>query len=230
MARSIPADRFEQLLRVSQEIFIANGYARTQMEDVAKALGVGKGTIYGYVESKQALFDFVVRCTGQASVPVPESLPLPTPRPGDTLRALQDAIDNQTQLPRLQAALATPSSDVRTELEGLIDELYGTLYRNRVGIKLLERCSRDYPELHAMWHSEGRYALLEVVAEYLRRRISEGHFAPVPDVRIAARVFMETIVTWAVHIHWDSAPDDIDETVARATVTHTLTRALLARP
>ena len=69
MARSVPADRFDELLRVAQETFIANGYARTQMEDVAKALGVGKGTVYCYVESKQALFDFVVRNTGRGHVP-----------------------------------------------------------------------------------------------------------------------------------------------------------------
>jgi AcrR family transcriptional regulator len=227
MPRSIPPERFDQLLRVSEEIFIENGYARTQMEDVSKALGVGKGTIYWYVESKQALFDFVVRNSGRGHVPVPEVLPIPTPRPGSTLAALQKRIDAQAAFPRLRAALSGRTSDPRAELEGVIEELYELLFANRVGIKLLERCSRDYPELHAVWHSRGRYALLDLLTQYIRRRVRGRKFAPVPSERIAARVFLETISTWAVHIHWDSAPDEIPDAEARASVRHYLTRALL---
>ena len=61
MARSIPEDRLERLVDVATQVFIEQGYARTQMADVAAALGVAKGTLYGYVESKEALFDVVAR-------------------------------------------------------------------------------------------------------------------------------------------------------------------------
>jgi AcrR family transcriptional regulator len=230
MARLISPHRFDELLRVAQETFIAKGYARTQMEDITKALGVGKGTIYGYVESKQALFDFALRHSADEHVPVPDSLPLPTPLPGATLRAVQEGIDAEAQLPRLRAAVSGPTTDARGELEAIIEELYDLLNENRVRIKLLERCSRDYPELHAIWHAGGRYAVLELVTQYIRRRVSEGDFAPMPDTRVAARVFLETLVTWAVHIYWDTAPDDIGDAEARANVSHYLTRALLVSP
>ena len=32
------------------------------MEDIACSLGVAEGTLYVYVESKEALFDLVLRC------------------------------------------------------------------------------------------------------------------------------------------------------------------------
>ena len=38
------------------------------MEDVAKALRVAKGTLYVYVESKEALFDLVARCADREEV------------------------------------------------------------------------------------------------------------------------------------------------------------------
>ncbi len=47
MPRSIPKDRIPQLLEAGTAVFIAQGYRRTQMEDVAHALGVAKGTLYG---------------------------------------------------------------------------------------------------------------------------------------------------------------------------------------
>jgi len=55
MARRIPENRFDELVRGATEVFIARGYRLTQMSDVAEAVGVAKGTLYGYVESKDAL-------------------------------------------------------------------------------------------------------------------------------------------------------------------------------
>ena len=61
MARRTPEDRLEQLVECATRIFIEQGYAHTQMADVAAALGVAKGTVYLSVESKEALFDLVAR-------------------------------------------------------------------------------------------------------------------------------------------------------------------------
>jgi hypothetical protein len=69
--------------------------------------------------------------------------------------------------------------------------------------------------------------VLDLLTQYIRRRVRGRKFAPVPSERIAARVFLETISTWAVHIHWDAAPDEIPGVEARASVRHYLTRALL---
>ena len=40
MARRIPADRFDRLVRGATEVLIERGYRRTQMADVAEAIGV----------------------------------------------------------------------------------------------------------------------------------------------------------------------------------------------
>lgn len=56
MSRRIPEARLEQLVDAAARVFIERGYARTQMADVAAALGVAKGTIYLYVESKEVRF------------------------------------------------------------------------------------------------------------------------------------------------------------------------------
>src|SRR5438093_4646249 len=61
MARRFPDDRFERLIDCAADVFIDRGYRRTQMADVAAALGVARGTLYLYVESKEALFDLVAR-------------------------------------------------------------------------------------------------------------------------------------------------------------------------
>jgi AcrR family transcriptional regulator len=93
MARSIPSSRLERLIEVATETFIAEGYRRTQMADVAEALGVAKGTLYGYVESKAALFDAAIRCAdGHEPLPAVGELPIKTPPAGATVKRLEDRI------------------------------------------------------------------------------------------------------------------------------------------
>lgn len=90
MARKVPEGRFTQLIEVATKTFVARGYRLTQMSDVAEALGVAKGTLYGYVESKEALFDAAVRfADGQGTLPDPGALPLPTPAAGSTVQYIQ---------------------------------------------------------------------------------------------------------------------------------------------
>ncbi len=48
--------RREEILGEAAKIFAARGFPSTDLEVVARALGVGKGTIYRYFPSKRALF------------------------------------------------------------------------------------------------------------------------------------------------------------------------------
>jgi hypothetical protein len=49
----------------------------------------------------------------------------------------------------------------------------------------------------------------------------------VRDVPTAARFVIESIATWAVHIHWDPAPQGIDPADAEETVVHVVLGGLL---
>jgi AcrR family transcriptional regulator len=50
MVRTIPADRFPAVVAAAARVFITHGYQRTQVQDVADALGLAKGTLYGYAD------------------------------------------------------------------------------------------------------------------------------------------------------------------------------------
>ena len=229
MPRTIPADRVEQLVDCATAVFIERGYTLTQMADVATALGVAKGTLYLYVESKEALFDLVAR---YADAPRPfakrPSLPVRTPKPGATLRYVRERIAQSQVPPMLARALAGKRvDDVRTELETIVRELYDTLAANRRGIKLLDRSARDYPELAALWFEGGRGGLIALLKQYLDERVRRRVFRPVADTTVAARHIIETVTFWAVHRHSDPHPQVVDETVAKDTVVQFLVRAFI---
>src|SRR5262245_41755316 len=206
------------LLNAATEVFINQGYRRTQMADVAAALGVAKGTVYLYVESKEALFDFVVRHVDDPSaVQTPPKLPLRTPKVGATLRYVRERLAKEPLIQEIADVSARRlRGDLIHELEEVLGKIYDVLARNRRSIKLADRCATDYPALADIWFRGGREGLLGALAAYLESR-SRG-LRQFPDPAVSARVVVETIVFWAVHRHWDPAPQSTDEATTRATV------------
>ena len=228
MARTIPKDRFHDLIEAATAVFLEQGYRRTQMADVAARMGVAKGTVYLYVESKEALFHAVVRHADRtARIDLPDRLPVPTPARGATLEEVRKRVAEAGNLPALAGALARRRViDVRSELEGIVRELYTLLSRQRVGIRLLDRCAADYPELAAIWFATGREGAVELLRRYLADRIRRGLLAPVADPALSARMLLETVVLWAVHRHWDPSPQRVSESVIESSVVSFATRAL----
>jgi len=229
MPRHDPATRLAQLVKHATEVFIDRGYNDTQMEDIASSLGVAKGTLYVYVESKEALFDLVARCadTVPSFEPVPR-LPIPTPKRGATLAYIRKRLAQDQNLPSLAMALSgTRAVPLREEFQEIVRELYGTVDRNRQGLKLLDRSAKDLPELAGLWFEGARGGLVTALNHYLDREIRNGTMRQVADVTVAARLIVETVVFWAVHRRWDPHPQKFDDSAARETVIGLLTDAFV---
>lgn len=228
MPRAIPDDRLRQLIDVATEIFIAQGYRRTQIDDIAGTLGVAKGTIYGSVQSKDALFDAALRyADGHEPLPDVAALPLLTPKPGSTVAWLRTRLEQESKDLVLVSALERKRiRDTRDELATILRDLYVRMERNRRGIKLADRCALDQPELAAVWFGDGRWAQHEMLVQYLDRRIASGQLRRVQSTAVAARVLLETLAFWAVHQHWDPSPRPIAEEDVQATVIEMLVRSL----
>lgn len=228
MARRIPENRFDELVRGATEVFIARGFRQTQMSDIADAVGVAKGTLYGYVESKDALLLLCLRHADEpGAIPVPDDLPLAAPGPGSMGLLVKARLAKGNASPRLDAALGLDrASDPKAELADVIGEFYDLISENRHRIKLLDRCM-DHPELGDLWQKAGREHSRQQFVRYLESRIRAGQVREVPDIRLAARFIIETCSTWAVHIHWDRAPEAYAASAMRANAIDFLVRGLL---
>ncbi|MGI3169431.1 TetR/AcrR family transcriptional regulator [Pseudooceanicola sp. C21-150M6] len=60
--------KFEQVLEGARQVFLAEGFEGANVDDIAKAAGVSKATLYSYFPDKRLLFVEVARreCEGQA--------------------------------------------------------------------------------------------------------------------------------------------------------------------
>ncbi|MBI5130230.1 MAG: TetR/AcrR family transcriptional regulator [Rhodopseudomonas palustris] len=63
------AERPAEILDAAFEEFVQHGYSATRLEDVATRAGVTKGTIYFYFDTKERVFEEMVRHKSQTFLP-----------------------------------------------------------------------------------------------------------------------------------------------------------------
>src|SRR6201990_641374 len=72
------AERREAIIAAAMDEFMAQGFAATRLDDVARRAGVAKGTIYLHFKDKEALFEELIRT---AIVPLVNRLAIMGPPP-----------------------------------------------------------------------------------------------------------------------------------------------------
>jgi AcrR family transcriptional regulator len=206
----IPADRFAAVVAAAAQVFIAHGYQRAQVQDVADVLGLGKGTLYGYAHNKAALFAAAVRyADGHEPMPATADLPVPAPGEAEVAMLIAGRLAAEVSDMQLTHALKRPlsgHSDVDAELAGIVTDLYQRLARHRTAIKLVDRCAPELPELATVWFGSGRQAQAGALTEYLTRGERAGALTLPGPAALVARTVVELCTVWAVHCHFDPAP------------------------
>src|SRR5258708_36732729 len=105
MPRKRPGDRLDQLADAALTVFGRTGFRLAQMDDIAAEMGVAKGTLYGYVDSKEALFALALESIMRpGSLPLPP-LPIPAPSEAELLARVRARVAELGALPALRKPL-----------------------------------------------------------------------------------------------------------------------------
>lgn len=225
MPRRRADDRLEQICEAALTVFSAKGYRRARMNEIADAAGVAPGTLYLYVEGKEALFLLVVEWLSLRES-LPTAFPVKTPRPGETVRILRKGLGESVRPAALRRATTSSNGDdIREELGSIVDELYTAIHRNRRLLALIERSAADWPELYEAYFIRDRRAFHRQVAGYLERAATDGRIKPVSDPAVAARFLVESIgwMAWKRMNDVDGA--NLDEGAVRGTLRELLVSA-----
>lgn len=226
MPRSSSSERLASLAAAAIEVFGRLGYRGTRTADVAAKAGMSAGSLFTYVESKEALFHLVF-LHALGLLPEAPELPLPTPEPGETVALLARAM-RDAPVPPVRAALTVDEpADAAEELRGIVEELYDRVERSWPLLAVIERCSIEMPELDAVWFGQGRGGFLADLAKYLERRTTSGQLRPMPDSPTTARLIAELVAWFAWHRRGGRDAALCDDKTARRTVIEFVCAALV---
>jgi AcrR family transcriptional regulator len=196
----VPArKRLFEIARVATEQFGRLGYRATKTADVAAKAGMSTGSLFTYVESKEALFHLVFLHWFDTSSERSVVLPVATPGPGETLAVIEAGL-RHVEMPRIRAALADEEpADVAEELREIVEERYALIERYWPLLAVIERCAVEMPELEMAWFILARAGTYEELGSYLERRMAAGLLRPMPDSEVAARLVTESVAWFAWH-------------------------------
>ncbi|GAC1598800.1 MAG: hypothetical protein NVS3B21_24650 [Acidimicrobiales bacterium] len=228
MPRPSSDERLEQVVVAAIAIFSERGFVSSRMSDIADRAGVSQGSLYNYVESKDALLQYVIeRIIAGHPVTVAE-LPIASPAPGATTRILGRALRKGFIGQAMEAAVQQRNPEnPHAELRSILTEFYDSVFRWRDLLRIVERSAHDLPELGRSHFGQGRRQFIDRLSVYLRMRIDDGLFRPVPDAAVAARLLIETVSWFANHRLSDPHSAEIDDAVAKETAVSMLCAAVL---
>ena len=219
------------MLHAAANVFARQGLKASRMADIAREMGVAHGSLYNYVESKEALFLLLVDQWGRRDIDLSDrELPLKTPSMESIVNRLRERVDETFRLPALDAALKRRrAADPQVELRAVVEELFDQTERSRVGATILERSAGDAPELFRLFFEHVRRGLFERMTRYVTIRIQAGvlHAA---DAQTAARFIIESVTFFARHRHLDPHPQVLDDDAVRQTIVDLVTRSLAVDP
>jgi AcrR family transcriptional regulator len=219
MPRTRSHDRTRTIVNAAITLFMRRGFAATRMEMIAEEAGVAPGTLYLYAAGKDALFDLALRAAFGEPVPRAPALPHRLPDRESVIDSTWRLVRDRARFPVLGGAASLPPvDDVAAELDSIVTEFYDWLARYWRGIRIVEKCALEWPELSTFFYAELRRGGLDRLERYLEGRASEGRLRAMPDYAVAARVILETVSFFAMHRHTAPYSDGLDVASTRETV------------
>jgi AcrR family transcriptional regulator len=195
-----------ELLEAALTLFVEKGFAATRSEEVAKAAGVSKGTLYLYFPSKEELLKAVIQHFLGAEIEA----------------GVQEA-----------AAAEGPTAQA---LEQLLVTWWTRVYAGPASgvFKLVITEIRNFPEIGEFWVDRVVKPGEDIVSGLLRRGIARGEFAPVA-IDFAVHSLLMPMILLCVHKHSFAACGiakelDVDPVAFMRAHFRLILTGLLARP
>ncbi len=164
--------RPQELLDAALRLFVEKGFAATRAEEVARAAGVSKGTLYLYYPSKEELFKAVVRCNLTSLI-------------AEGLEILADYRGSSSDL-------------LVTLMQTWWDRVGETPAAGIHKIVLSE--VRNFPELAAFYTAEVIEPANRLFRGAVERGVTQGEFRPVA-LDAVAHALMAPMIFLALHRH-----------------------------
>jgi AcrR family transcriptional regulator len=172
-------ERPRELVAAALRLFSERGFAATRLEEVAAAAGVSKGTVYLYFDSKERLFEAVVR---------------------------EAVLPNLDRAEALLCGYAGPTPELIRGLVGLFRPLLDTPVTGV--IKLIVAESGNFPQLARLYADLVVRRGLGLLRSVIERGIARGELRPV-EPTAAAPLLIAPFILLAVWKHSFGAHTDL---------------------
>lgn len=204
--------RIKSIADAATYLFLQQGYSKTQISHIAKAVGVSVGTIYLDFTGKKEILHFILKCTLE-----PDFINRNFDRPiTDNLFAgLENDIVSMFEKISSDFAKHLLDNAADYTLEALISDAFDMLSQYAVGCLFIEKNQFDFPFL-AEHYKQYRKRFLETMTQYMGAFIKRGTVRPLEHLELSTTLIIEILSWWAMDVRYTSfETQDIPSGIAK---------------
>lgn len=204
--------RIKDIADAATSLFLTQGYSKTQISHIAKAVGVSVGTIYHDFIGKKEIMHYILKCTIDPAFAEKE---LKTPISDEQFANLeQDIIEIFSKsADNFEKHLASGMDGY--SFEAFISDTFDILSRYAVGCLFIEKNQYDFKSLSEEYKSY-RKRFLSTMAGYLKSFMDNGSVRYIENIELTTILIVEILTWWAMDIRYISfETKDIPAEVAK---------------
>lgn len=193
-------DRIKLIADEATILFLQQGYSKTQISHIAKAVGVSVGTIYLDFTGKKEIMHFILKCTID-----PDFINRDFDRPitDDLFAGLENDIVAIFEKTGEDFAKHLANNAADYSLEALISDAFDLLSQYAAGCLFIEKNQFEFKFL-AEHYKQHRKRFLETMIQYLRTFIDNGTVRPLEHLELSTTLIIEILSWWAMDIRYTS--------------------------
>lgn len=204
-------NRMNLIFDAASQLFINKGYARTQMKDIAKEIGLSTGMLYVYFTGKRELLSFLLKGTIEPAFVTQEfELPIHSQLFDSLDNEIMEAFEQNTQ------AFSAHLEDITNyPLEQMLSDAFDVISKYGIGCLLIEKNPDDLGKLTG-YYKVYRQKFYNQVLSYITKYMQNGTFRQVELPQYVTRLIIETLSWWGMHITNDAFETQKNISVATA--------------
>ncbi|HWQ40890.1 MAG TPA: helix-turn-helix domain-containing protein [Desulfosporosinus sp.] len=192
-------NRMKLIYDAASLLFINKGYARTQMKDIAKEIGLSTGMLYVYFTGKRDILNFILKGTiDQAFITQEFELPVRS--------EIFDSLDNEIMgaFEENTKAFSSHLDNIsKYPLEQMLSDAFDVISKYGIGCLLIEKNPDDLGKLTA-YYKEYRQEFYSQILSYITQYMQNGTFRQAEHPQYITRLIIETLSWWGMHITNDA--------------------------
>lgn len=193
-------ERIKSIADAAALLFLQQGYSKTQISHIAKAVGVSVGTIYLDFTGKKEIMHFVLKCTIE-----PDFIDRDFERPitDDLFVGLENEIVAVFEKSGEDFGKHLVNQAADYSLEALVSDAFDILSKYAVGCLFIEKNQFDFPFL-TEHYKRYRKKFLETMTQYMRLFMENGVVRPLEQLELSTILIIEILSWWAMDIRYTS--------------------------
>lgn len=193
-------ERIKLIADAATNLFLQQGYSKTQISHIAKAVGVSVGTIYLDFTGKKEILHFILKSTIDPDFP---NRQFERPITDDLFDGLEN--DMIAMFERIGNDFASHLKDDAKdyELEDLISDTFDMLSRYAVVCLFIEKNQFDFKSLTDNY-KKYRTGFFEAMTQYMALFIKRGTVRPLKHLELSTALIVEILSWWAMDLRYIS--------------------------